>query len=89
MNQKLIAESLSMDLLRVALGFHRGSITMANRFQKEAFKRVCELEQSNPTSYLEKLLLKVKTILSTNNDRLSDDALMYSTLFKNISTKLK
>ncbi|KKR50041.1 MAG: hypothetical protein UT87_C0021G0001, partial [Candidatus Levybacteria bacterium GW2011_GWC1_40_19] len=40
MNRNKIAiESLSMDLLRVALGYHRGSNKMTKNFLREAKKR--------------------------------------------------
>ncbi|MDO8570329.1 MAG: hypothetical protein Q7R97_01980 [Candidatus Daviesbacteria bacterium] len=42
--QKLIVESLAMDLKRVALGLYRGSNIMADRFKEEALKRSQELE---------------------------------------------
>ena len=38
-DQKTIIESLAMDLKRVALGLHKGSNAMANRFKEEAQKR--------------------------------------------------
>lgn len=38
-DQKIIIESLAMDLKRIAIGLHRGSLKMANRFKDEALKR--------------------------------------------------
>ena len=38
-DQKTIIESLAMGLKRVALGLHKGSNAMANRFKEEAQKR--------------------------------------------------
>lgn len=87
MNQKLIIESLAMDLKRVALGLHRGSYAMANRFKEEASKRGQELEQQSVRGYLKELLDRTKMVLSQQNDRTAEDALMYSTLFQNFALK--
>lgn len=87
-NQKIIVESLAMDLKRVALGLHRGSITMANRFKEEAFKRTAELEQQRTDAYLSKLVKGMKNRLSRDSDRVAEDALMYSTLFQNYAIKI-
>ena len=58
MNNKIIIESLSMDLLRVALGYHKGSVKMASRFAEEAGKRVEEIDQSTVKPYFLKILKK-------------------------------
>lgn len=87
MNQKLIIESLAMDLKRVALGLHRGSSVMAERFKVEALKRQSELETQETDLYLKSLVKKCKESLGIKNDRSAEDALMYSTLFQNYSLK--
>lgn len=88
MNQKVIIESLSMDLLRTALGLHRGSLKMAERFKIEAWKRQEELEsQPIKNPYLKDLLNKSKTLLSSNRKDMADDFLMYSILFQNFIKK--
>ena len=46
MNNKVILESLSMDLLRVSKGIYRGSDKMAEKFLEEALKRKSEVKQS-------------------------------------------
>lgn len=86
-NQKLIIQSLSMDLLRVALGLHHGSSGMASTFRQEALKRIKELEESEPNEYLRKLAEKTRKVLSTTEDRTKEDALMYSVLFQNFARK--
>ncbi len=86
-DQKIAIESLAMDLKRVAIGLHRGSTTMANRFKEEAIKRQSELEAQTLTPYLQSLILKSKQVLLSNQDRTAEDALMYSVLFQNISQK--
>ena len=86
--QKIILESLSMELRRVALGMHRGSLAMARRFQEEALKREQELERSKLDSYLKKLTEKVKkTLLNKSDNHLAEDFLMYSILFQNYTQK--
>lgn len=47
MTQKIIVQALSMDLVRVANGLHRGSISMAQVFEAEAFKKISKLEKMN------------------------------------------
>lgn len=86
-NQKIIIESLAMDLKRVALGLYRGSQIMADRFRKEALKRSQELENQCLDSYLEKLVQRTKRTLNSNEERTAEDALMYSTLFQNFALK--
>lgn len=86
-NQKVIIESLALDLKRVAIGLHRGSNTMANRFRIEALKREAELENQKPDGYLKKLLEKSRKALENDNGQAAEDALMYSTLFQNFVLK--
>ncbi|MEK7070181.1 MAG: hypothetical protein AAB966_00060 [Patescibacteria group bacterium] len=77
MSNKYILESLASDLKRVALGKHRGSDSMANRFLEEALKRRNEVEMNSLKPYLKKILGK----LNENID--ADEALMYGTLIQN------
>lgn len=86
-DQKIIIESLAMDLKRVALGLHRGSLTMANRFRQEAFKREQEIASQKVSGYLKNLLVAMNKALSKEGDRAAEDALMYSTLFQNYALK--
>lgn len=88
MNDKVAIESLSMDLLRVALGYHRRSMKVAERFSEEALKRISEVQKSNVKPYFAKILDKIPSALSNKNyDRKAEDALMYSTLCKNYAKK--
>lgn len=85
MKQKILIESLSMDLLRTALGFHRGSLKMAERFRQEALETFRILNEEEPESeYLKNLLVKMKVALESKD---KDDILMYSTLFQNYALK--
>lgn len=88
MSQKVLIESLSMDLLRVALGLHRGSLHMAKRFEEEALKKETNLEKQPMNDYLKKLLRNSRKIISTNSERTAEDALMYSILFQNFARQL-
>lgn len=85
---KIALESLSMDLLRVALGYHRGSMTMAKRFSEEVLKRKNEVNISEVKPYLIKILNRLPSVLSNpDTTRIAEDALMYSTLCKNYAKK--
>lgn len=87
-NTKIVVESLSMDLLRVALGYHRGSTGMAKRFTKEALKRKNEIDKSQIKPYFKKILETIPSVLSKENkDRVAEDALLYSILCKNYAKK--
>lgn len=77
MKNKFILESLASDLKRVALGKHRGSAKMAERFMTEALKRKQEVDESEIDSYIKKILSKVSSSLD------AEEALMYSTLIQN------
>lgn len=85
---KIPIESMSMDLLRVALGMHRGSITMARRFMQEALKRKSEIKLDLVKPYLNKILPKIeKSFEQSNQQDIAEDALMYSTLLQNYATR--
>lgn len=88
MNNKVIIESMSMDLKRVALGLSRGSFTMANRFAQEAIKRKSEVDTSSIKPYLKKLLEKMEQSLKQDDkQKIAEDSLMFSTLFQNYTQK--
>jgi hypothetical protein len=74
--QRLAMQSLSMDLLRIALGRHRGQVAMAKRFTEEAHARLAELPELD-------LHDKITTSLNSSAERSAEDLLMYSTLVKN------
>ena len=80
--------ALAMDLKRVALGYHRGSTKMAQRFLEEALKRQKELQVRKNSPYLNRLLISLgKLNRQRNKKKLAEDALMYSTLFQNYAIK--
>lgn len=82
-DQKIIVESLAMDLKRISIGFYRGSNIMAEKFKEEALKRSQELDIQSSSGYLQKLIRAIRSTLMSNKERISEDALMYSTLLQN------
>jgi len=88
MNNKIVIESLSMDLMRVAIGYNRKSIKMADRFSEEAMRRISEIQKSNIEPYFVKILEKIPTILlDKDKTQKSENALTYSILCKNYARK--
>lgn len=88
MKNKQLLGALAMDLKRVALGYFRGSTTMADRFFIEALKRRSEIDSNALKPYLRELLLSMENIKKEKKDRIAEDALFYSTLFQNASYAL-
>ena len=83
MDNKIILESLSMDLLRIALGLHRGSYKMAERFSQEALKRKSEINEHEIKPYLRQTLsLMEQSLKSVDIEKKAEDALLYSTLIR-------
>lgn len=88
MNNKIALESLVMDLKRVALGYHRGSLGMAKRFSEEAIKRRQEIDMDTVKPYIRTILRELDTILAHNDtQKIADDALMTSILLQNYTQK--
>jgi hypothetical protein len=88
MNNKQILGALAMDLKRVAVGYFRGSTSMAERFFQEALKRKSELEYKNLKPYLVIFLNRIEGLEKEEKDRAAEDALFYSTIFQNASTMI-
>lgn len=85
MNNKAILGALAMDLKRAALGYHRGSNAMAEKFFDEALKRKSELDVKSVKPYLVHLLNKIEKIKKEKRENAAEDALLYATLFQNAS----
>ena len=85
--QKIMIESLAMDLKRVAMGLQRGSTKMADRFKAEALQRESELERVTNDAYIQKIIMGSRASLEANSERTPEDALMYSTLLQNYAQK--
>ena len=89
MNNKLLLESMSLDLKRVALGAHSHSSKMAERFLQEVFKRKQLLDNSKFSESQIKMLNSMEKQLRIQNiKRLPDDALMYSTILLSFSKQI-
>jgi hypothetical protein len=89
MNNKILLESMALDLKRVALGSHSHSTRMAERFLQEVFKRSEMLDKSTLSNPLKMVLNNMTKQLKLENiHRLPDDALMYSTLLISFSKKI-
>lgn len=88
-NDQIALSSLAMDLKRVALGYHRGSVATADRFLSEALRRREEIDTASIKPYVKKLLMKLDALQSEKDKtRVAEDALMYSTLFQNAALSL-
>ena len=86
---KIAFGSIAMDLKRVALGYHRGSKSTADRFLSEAIMRRNDIDMSTVKPYLQKLLIKIDKLSTEKDlDKKAEDALMYSTLFQNAALAL-
>lgn len=86
MNNKQVFGALALDLKRVALGYFRGSIPMAERFFQEALKRKNEIDSNNLKPYLVKFLKDMEDLNKKGKEKATEDALLYSTIFQNAST---
>lgn len=88
MNNKIALESLVMDLKRVALGYHRGSLFMAKRFSEEALKRKQEINEDTIKPYMKIILHKLDSMLDNEDiQKIAEDSLMTSTLLQNYTQR--
>ena len=83
MNNRIVLGSLAMDLKRAALGYHRGSVAMAERFFTEALKRKKECDMKIIDPYLFQILNNIESLKGRSNKDKAENALMYSTLIQN------
>jgi len=85
MNKILVSlSSISMDLERVAMGYQRGSVVVANRFLKEALTRRNEIDENQVKPNIKKLMDALDGVAKEKNlQKRAEDALMYSILFQN------
>jgi len=84
MSNKIVLSSLTLDLKRIALGLHKKSYRLADRFNQEAIQRQTEVKSEELPIYLQQVLSKVKESLSLdNNEKKAEDLLMYSTIIQN------
>lgn len=81
---RIALESLVMDLKRVSLGYHRGSISMAKRFADESLKRKQEINVNEVKPYIKSLLDQLDRLFQEKDtNKISEDSLMISTLLQN------
>jgi hypothetical protein len=83
MDNKQLLGALAMDLKRVALGLHRKSYAMADKFFIEAMKRSKEIDPSTLLPYMQTILINIQTLTNQNNEQKAENALMYSTRIQN------
>jgi len=88
MHNKQVLGALAMDLKRVALGYFRGSDSMAERFFEEALKRRSELDNQNLKPYLIKFLNDMENLKTIKGKKAAEHALLYSTIFQNASVAI-
>ena len=89
MNNKIAIESLVMDLKRVALGYHRGSTSMAKRFSEEALKRKNEIDIIHIKPYINRLLNQLDPLLHEDDfENIAEKSLMFSTILQNYTQQL-
>lgn len=69
-----------MDLKRVSLSYHHGSVKTAKIFENEAKKRIAELNKAEVDSYLLNFIKQIPEKFKSKN---ADDLLMYSTIIQN------
>jgi hypothetical protein len=87
MNNKIALESLVMDLKRVAIGYHRNSLNMANRFYEEALKRKSEIDTTTLRPYILRFIKRIDVLTNQEQDAVADEALLISTLLQNYTQK--
>lgn len=87
MDNKIILESLVMDLKRVAIGYHRNSLNMANRFYEEALKRKSELDLASLKPYILRFINRIDSLTNQDHGAVADEALLISTVLQNYTQK--
>ncbi len=80
---KIALSSIALDLKRVAINYHHGSISTANRFFAEAMKRRSEIDQRKLKPYVRKILTNLDKLIFQAKEKIAEDALMYSVLLQN------
>ncbi len=86
MRNNAILGTLALDLKRAALGYHRGSSAMANKFFEEALKRRKEIDSKTVKPYIAGFLRNMGKIKNEKiKEKAAEEALLYSTIFQNAS----
>ena len=72
-----------MDLKRVAIGIHRKSFQMADRFFIEAMKRRVEVDTRDLSPYMQTIIRELDSLSHQPLDQKAENALMFSTRIQN------
>jgi len=72
-----------MDLRRAAIGLHRGSYKMAQKFLDEAIKRKKEYVFDDLKPYMAKIMNNIEKLKRDKKKTAAEKLLMYSTLIQN------
>ena len=89
MNTYIALSSMSLDLKRCAIGYHRGSTAMAQKFSEEAVKRGKDINPNYLKPYLKRLLAEVKSLdRIEDNQAKAEKALLLSILFQNAALNI-
>lgn len=87
MNQlKISIGSMALDLNRVAIGIHRGSDKVAERFFHEALQRKKEIKETDVPQYIVQILNKINANQNLNED-FAEKVMVYSILLENFAVK--
>lgn len=86
MNNRVLLQAMALDLKRVALGYHSGSIKMAEKFTAETVKRSFLLDKNTLPLAIHKTVNNIQNPDSNSNtQKLADDALMFSNILLSYS----
>ena len=85
MENRLKIQALALDLKRVAIAYHAGTIPVAERFLNEALRKRKDIDLKRISSrkrlYVQPILSKLEKIYDTPDLlKRAEDALLYSTL---------
>jgi hypothetical protein len=81
MSDSQLLLDISGDLKRVALGLHRGALSMADKFTREARHKLSRLNKNEKN--IHRLVTDLEEILNhTKLNIRAEGALMYSNLFR-------
>jgi len=89
MNNKILLESIALDLKRIAMAYHTNSFKTAARFYTEVQKRREMLTNDHlPKSVIMLFVAMDKHMQRNDTKRNAEDALMYSTIFLSLAKHL-
>jgi hypothetical protein len=84
MNTDRLLAALSMDLVRISMGYKRGSIRMADRFCQEAKARCIELKGVELQDHIQEIIVDIMIVMDHEDKAIvAEKSMMYSTLLQN------